>query len=89
MQEEFFMKLELDIMKTIKILKAAVIIIIITLACFASYNAGKSSVYKAENNYYNKVEELLDSINNWDESFMDTVMETDTYYEYEIAREGL
>lgn len=43
----------------------------------------------AEKEYYNKTEALLDSINTWHESFMDTVMETDVYYEYEVARENL
>lgn len=39
--------------------------------------------------YYEKTEALLDSINNWDNSFMDTVMETDAYYEYEVAKQNL
>lgn len=54
---------------------------------FACYNAGKSTVYEEDYNYFEKTEALLDSINNWDESFMDTVMETDAYYEYELAKE--
>lgn len=44
---------------------------------------------EVQHQYIVKTEALLDSINNWDETFMDTVMETDAYYEYEIAREKL
>ena len=53
---------------------------------FTCYNAGKSSVYSEDNNYYEKTEELLDSIYEWNEPFMEAVMETNTYYEYEVAK---
>lgn len=62
--------------------------IIAVLASFIGYNAGKSHVYSEREEYYIHTEALLDSINNWDESFMDTVMETDAYYEYELAKEN-
>lgn len=52
------------------------------------YNMGESHVYSIDNEYYTHTEALLDSINAWDESFIDTVMESDTYYEYELARES-
>ena len=69
----------------------AIIAAIVILACFffAFYHAGKASVYKNRWEYYQRTEALLDSICNWQDSFMDTVMETDTYYEYEVAREDL
>lgn len=76
-------------MKIIKILQIVIGLIIVIFICIASYNAGRNSVYKEEYKYYEKTEILLDSINKWDNSFMDTVMETDTYYEYEVARENL
>lgn len=61
----------------------------VAITSFICYNVGKSEVYKAQYNYYEKTEALLDSIYNWDESFMDTVMETDAYYEYELAKEEI
>lgn len=69
------------------ILPALAILLTVIAACFASYNAGKAKAYSHHIEYFNKTEALLDSINKWDESFMDTTMETDTYYEYEVARE--
>lgn len=62
---------------------------VVAITSFICYNVGKSEVYKAQYNYYEKTEALLDSIYNWDESFMDTVMETDAYYEYEVAKEEI
>lgn len=39
---------------------------------------------------YNKnCETLLDSIASWDDSFIDTIVETDTYYNYLESREYL
>ena len=32
--------------------------------------------------YYDKCEELIDSINSWDDCFLDTAGETDVYYSY-------
>lgn len=61
----------------------------VAITSFICYNAGKSEVYESNYNYYEKTEALLDSIYNWDESFMDTVMETDIYYEYELAKENM
>ena len=58
------------------------------LAGIIGYNMGESHVYSMDNEYYTHTEALLDSINNWNESFIDTVMESDTYYEYELARES-
>lgn len=67
---------------------------IITIICIAigvvsHHISGHSATIEARNEYYNKTEALLDSIHKWDESFMDSVMETDSYYEYEVARENL
>ena len=67
---------------TLKVLLLVIIMVVIGLA----YNAGKRAVYEKDYKYYKKTEALLDSISNWDESFMDTVMETDAYYEYELAK---
>lgn len=76
-------------MKTVKVLQVISVLLIMGFACIASYHAGKSSVYAQDYEYYEKTEALLDSINNWHESFMDTVMESDVYYEYEVARTNL
>lgn len=76
-------------MKTINALKVILLVLVVGFFSFASYNAGKSSIFSSEYNYYKKTEALLDSINNWNEPFMDTVMETDAYYEYEVAKEAL
>lgn len=72
-------------MKT-SVIKVTICLLIILFACFASYNAGKHKAHAEINEYFEKTEALLDSINNWDESFMDTTMETDAYYEYEVSR---
>ena len=66
----------------------ALALMIVFWAGLIGYNMGESHVYSMDNEYYTHTEALLDSINNWDESFMDTVMESDTYYEYELAREN-
>lgn len=71
------------------IIKVILFLLMIGFTSFAAYNAGKSTVYSQQYEYYEKTEALLDSINNWDNSFSDTVMGTDTYYEYEIARQNL
>ena len=61
------------------ILKVLVLLFIIVVTGFACYNAGKSKVYESQDEYYNKTEALLDSINViYNDSFYDTVMETDT-----------
>ena len=69
------------------IIISALAVILAAWAFFLGYNLGVSHVYSMDNEYYNHTEALLDSINNWDESFMDTVMKTDAYYEYEMAKE--
>lgn len=69
------------------IIISALAVILAAWAFFLGYNLGVSHVYSMDNEYYNHTEALLDSINNWDESFMDIVMETDAYYEYEMAKE--
>lgn len=63
--------------------------LIIGTFCFLSYNLGQYNAYSDFANYYNHTENLLDSIYNWDEPFMDTVMETDAYYYYEVGKEPL
>lgn len=37
---------------------------------------------KSYGEYYDKCEELIDSINSWDDCFLDTAGETDVYYSY-------
>lgn len=69
--------------KSITLLIATTIIAIFIFSI--GYFCGKRHVYSLNNTYYNKTEALLDSIYNWDESFMGTVMETDIYYEYELS----
>lgn len=58
------------------------------VACIISYNGGKSTTYTNFIEYYNKTETLLDTIHNQNEVFADGLMETDVYYEYEVAREN-
>lgn len=71
------------------IIKVIALLLIMGFTSFAAYNAGKSTVYSQQYEYYEKTEALLDSINSWDNSFSDTVMETGAYYEYEVARQNL
>lgn len=42
-------------------------------------------------NYYEKTETLLDRISTWygHKEFQDSIMETDAYFEYELAKEEL
>ena len=67
------------------ILACAIILALVTfiLGC----NMGEAHAESAAMEYYDNTEALLDSIYSWDESFMDTVMESDAYYEYEVAKE--
>lgn len=76
-------------MKKENIIQVILFPLIMGFTFFAAYNAGKSTVYSQQYEYYEKTEALLDSINNWDNSFKDTVMKTDAYYEYEVARQNL
>lgn len=41
---------------------------------------------KSYGEYYDKCEELIDSINSWDDCFLDTAGETDEYYFYYEAK---
>lgn len=72
-----------------RLMKLALAVTMLGLACFTAYHAGKSTVYGEQNEYFDKTEALLDSINNWNPGFIDTVMETDAYYEYEVARDKI
>lgn len=73
------------------ILRYSVSVIFILFLMFASYMAG----YKGNNDkyeyYYDKTEILLDSISSWygHKAFQDSIMDTDTYYEYELAKEQI
>lgn len=69
------------------IIISALFIAIMAYTFFVGYNMGQSHTHSTKNTYYIATETLLDSINSWDESFFDTIFETDTYYEYELARE--
>ena len=69
-----------------KIIQELTIILAMIIIALVYFQAGKLCNKNIE--YYNKTEALLDSINKWNEPFMDTVMETDTYYEYKIARDS-
>lgn len=68
-----------------------VIAVILTaiITSILSYNVGRAHVYSAQVDYFIATEALLDSTSVWSEDFMDTVMETDVYYDYEVAREKL
>ena len=57
----------------------------------ANYNTlpYKTELIKAYNTYNRDCEILLDSIASWDDSFMDTTGETDTYCNYIESREKL
>lgn len=53
-----------------------------------SYNNQKE-VISSYNSYYNHCEALLDSIAANDDSFMDTIGETDAYCDYQAAKDSL
>lgn len=72
-----------------KYLKLIVCLVLLGCFCFACYNAGKSTALNEVNGYFDTTETLLDSIAAWDNTFSDTVMETDTYSDYEEARDSL
>lgn len=57
----------------------------------ANYNtlSYKTELIKAYDAHNKDCETLLDSISSWDESFMDTTGETDTYCNYIESREKL
>lgn len=74
-------------MKKNIILSSIYSVIIAAWAFFIGYNAGKAHVYSTSNEYYDHTEALLDSINAWNKPFMEAVVETDAYYEYELGRE--
>ena len=80
---------KLNATKAKTILKIIIAVVIAIVIYVGAYNAGKSYVYSIDNYYFDKTEALLDSINKWDESFMDVIMETDVYYDYEEARDGI
>lgn len=71
--------------KIIPTIKIIICIISLFLICFCTYNIGKDKAYSRQYDYYKKTKALLDSINSWDSSFMDTVMESDVYYEYKLS----
>lgn len=50
-------------MKEKNIIKIILFLLIAGCISFASYNAGKSTVYSQDYEYYEKTEALLDSIN--------------------------
>lgn len=64
--------------------------LILFITGFTCYSAGKTAAYSDNHNYYQKTEELLDSIYTWNDSiFIDVIMETDVYYEYEVERDKI
>lgn len=75
------------------IVLGVVIIIILIVIQLITTNITFSTINRVEQeqeNYYNQVEALLDSICNHNEDyFHDTLMETDVYYNYEVARDQL
>lgn len=75
--------------RAIFITKCVLVVLFLGLFYAMAYNAGKHKAFVESAEYYVHTEALLDSINNWDESFMNTVMETDVYYDYEIAKQNL
>ena len=72
--------------RIIKFLLLLFVMGIISLIC---YNTGKSTACGEDFEYFKKTEALLDSMAYWDPTFMDTVMETDAYCEYEEARKQM
>lgn len=88
-----------------KITKEIIILVSITIAYCLGYVLGHSDTkdrlwepygyeFKMElldeyDKYYESVEILLDSVVVWDESFMDTTLETDVYFEYYKHREKI
>lgn len=72
-----------------KTLKFLIIMVTIAIIAGGIYSAGKASSDKDRREYFNRTEALLDSIYNWNPDLMDTAMETDVYYEYEVARDKI
>lgn len=73
---------------------AAHIIVIICMMVFCFCLGGGLSKHITESKYqeyYEKSEILLDSISSWygHKAFQDSIMNTQTYYEYELAKEHL
>lgn len=55
----------------------------------AGYYRGISVKSEPYIEYYNKTEELLDTIYCQNEDYFDVLMETDVYYYYEVAKDNL
>ena len=85
-----------------KIIKEIIILVLIIIVFCLGYVLGHSDTkdrpygyeFKMElldeyDKYYKSVEILLDSVVVWDESFMDTTIETDVYFEYYKHREKI
>lgn len=72
-----------------KIMKCFIAIIFIAALCLTFYYAGKVSVYNAQKEYYQKTEALMDSLYEHNMVYMDSVMQTDTYNEYDEAKASL
>ena len=64
-------------------------IITTIFACIVSYNIGKHYQLKEFQDYYDANEHLLNYINNHYDDFAYIIMESDAYYEYELAKDKL
>lgn len=60
-----------------------------TCLFLGGYYRGISENFAPYVNYYQRTEELLDTIYNQDAAYFDVLMETDVYYYYECAKDNL
>lgn len=74
----------------VRILQIAACVLVVVIACIASYYKGVNNTYDElnaiESEYAENTETLLDSMYNWNEPFVQKVMTTDAYHNYEDAR---
>lgn len=71
-------------------IKLMVATVLLGAALFAAgWLAGYARTEKTQREYYRNTEALLDSLNDWDNSFKTEVMNTYAYYNYEVARDKI
>lgn len=66
-------------------------LIFVIFLMLGSFMTGYKSGCNEYENYYDKTEILLGSISSWygHKAFQDSIINTDTYYEYELAKEQI
>lgn len=72
-----------------KVLYVCGLIVSIICLCIGAYMAGYRSGIANFDEYYEKTECLLDTIYIEYPDFSDIIMDSDTYYEYELAKDKI